>query len=337
MTRKKQKQLPNGQSSKKKRHVIKILAGILFIALGLCCNWDITAPADVPRWIDSGPYIIISAEELWANIDVGCHVWENGNFVLSLSAGERLYEPVRIWVTVMDIYYPFHWEISDGVIDNVSLRYAHYGEEVASDYPIERTFISQKTDRTSGESKEHMSEWLYSEVFTAVITPGEESCEIKFQMEPDHTEYRIGGDVIIRMPSITNARDMPAYNMNVSDLDAIIESGDDNILSYFSNGVIDGTVLFETTLNINGNYYSEYMLDSNYVMTSIQPNPVLMSPSYIWRESLQWVPYIVFHDFGYDKCSFIFNWIGGILITVGSGLLVLPLSDWIQPREKSTG
>ena len=333
MAHKKQRQLANKQPAKKKRHVAKILSGIICIVIGLYLNWDTAGPADVPNWIGKGPLIDIGTEEIRANISVRCNVMEGGIFVLNLSAGEQLDEPVRVWITVLDFYYPFHWEIRDDGTDNVILVHAS-DEESTSDYPIERTFISQKTDRMSGESIDFFSKWIYGEVFTTVIAPGEGTRKIKFQMEPEHTEYRSGGDVIIRMPYIVGARNMPVYDMSISDFYDIIESGDYNLLPYFSNYMIDGAALFESDLNISGDYSSEYIFHPNYVMTNIQPNPVQLFPFYFWRESLQWIPYIVFHDLGYDERSLTLSWISGILITIGSGLLVLPLSEWIQPMEK---
>lgn len=329
MTRKKNKQLLNKQFSSQKRRVAKILGGILFIVIGLCFAGDTASSEDVPFWISTGPIINISSECYMASIDVLCSVRESGNFVLILSAGEYLHEPVRVWVTVQDFCYPFQWEIGNDAIDNVVLSIAD-SEEIISDYPIERTFTSHKTDRMNGESIEYLPGWLYKEVFTTVITPGEGSCKMIFKMEPEHTEYRIDGDVIIRMPIIASAQNMPIYNMDASDVKAFIESGETNILPLFSNCMIDGALLYGTTLDINGSYYSNYLLDSNYVLGSIQPNPELLSPSYSWNESLQWVPYIAFRDLSYDERSLVCKWFSGILIAIGSGLLVLPLSDWIH-------
>ena len=329
MTHKKNKQLLNKQFSAKKRRVAKILGGILCIVIGLCFDGNTASSTDVPLWISIGPIINISSESPWASIDVLCSVRESGSFVLILSAGEYLHEPVRVWVTVQDFCYPFQWEIGNDAIDNVVLSTAG-SEEKISDYPIERTFVSHKTDRMSGESIEYLSGWLYEEVFTTVITPGEGSCKMIFNMEPEHAECRIGGDVIIRMPIVASAQNMPIYNMDASDVKAFFESGETNIIPLFSNCMIDGAVLYGTTLDINGSYFSDYILDSNYILGSIQPNPELLFPSCSWDESLQWVPYIAFRDLSYDECSLVHNWISGILIAIGSGLLVLPLSDWIN-------
>lgn len=334
MTRKKKKQLPNERSSKKIQIIAKILSGILCIAGGLYLNWDTAAPADVPAWISLRPLIDISAEDPWANVNVLCSVMEGGSFVLNLSAGALLDEPVRVWISVQDFCYPFQWEIRDEAIDNIILGYPNSDEAASSDYSIGRTFISQKTNRMSGESREYWSGSEYREVFTTVIAPGEENCEIQIKMEPEHTECLIGSDIIIRMPIITSARHMPIYNMDASDMKALLESGDINILPYFSNCMIDGAAVYETTLDIHGSYYSDYISDSNYVLSSIQPNPEMMFPSCAWDESLQWIPYIAFDDLRLEKRSLRRNWYGGILITVGSGLLVLPLSDWIQAVGK---
>lgn len=161
-------------------------------------------------------------------------------------------------------------------------------EDIISDYPIERTFISYKTGLTSGESIEYLPGWLYEEVFTTVITPEEGDCKINFKMEPEHTEHPIGSNIIIRMPIIASGQNMPIYNMDASDINAIIESGETNILPYFSNYMIDGAAVYGTTLNIYGSYFSDYIFDSNYVIGSIQPDPELLFPSCSWNESLQW-------------------------------------------------
>lgn len=39
---------------------------------------------------------------------------------------------------------------------------------------------------------------------------------------------------------------------------------------------------------------------------------------------------VVFQDLNYDGCGFLQNWIGGILIAVGSGLAVVPISEWLD-------
>lgn len=335
MAGQKRKKLPNEQSPKKKRHAIKILIGILCIAGGLGLNWNTATASDPPDWVNESAIITIDAEKPWADINVRCNVVKDGSLTLSLSAGERLDEPVRVWVTVLDFFYPFHWEVSDAAFSNVTLYYADSAGEATDDYPAERTFISRKNDRTHGESNGYFSKMLYFEYFTTVIEPGEQSREIKLQMDPEHTEYRTGGDIIIRMPYITGARRMPAYTMSVSDFGAIIESGDYNMLPYFSNCMIDGAAVFESALNITADYYSEYVYLSKYIVTSVQPSPEMLFPSCYWKESLQWIPHIVFHDLSYDKHSLIRSWFSGILIAIGSGLLVLPLSDWIQPMEKN--
>lgn len=335
MSNKNQTRLSDKRLSPKDRHMVKILSGILCLAVGLYLNWDIAAPTDIPEWVNTGPIIDISAEKARANIDVRCDVMESGIFTLNLSAGARLSEPVRVWIFVSDPFYAFNWEIMNSSVDNVVLAYADSVEETANDYPIERTFISERTGCMNGESRGYLSDWLHAEAFTTVITPEEGDRKIKFQMEPEHVEYRTAGDIIIRMPYVINARNMPVYDMSMSDVNAMFESGDYNILPYFSNCMVDKAPLFETALNICGDYYSEYIVHHNYIMTSIQPNPVQLLPSYRWVESLQWIPYIIFHDLNYDRNSLICTWVGGILIAVGSGLLVLPLPDWIQSMEKS--
>lgn len=331
---KKQPQLPNKQFSMKKEHVIKLLLGIFLIAAGLCFNWDISDPEAIPDWINTQPGIVIGAEKFRADIDVACYVKENGIIVLTLSGGDRLDEPVRVLVNVQDECYPFYWEIRNGMFDNILLAYADSDEASTSDYPVERMFISQKTGQMVGVSREYSSENIYSEYFTTVIAPGEESCELMLQMEPEHTECQIDGDIIIRMPCITSLRSAPAYDMNISDIYAAYESGDYNIMPYITDSMIDGNFLFEADLDITGGLFSKYVTQSNYVVESIQPNPEILFPSCGWHESLQWLPYVAFHDYNYDRRSFIFSWIGGVFITIGSGLLVIPLSDRIQSMEK---
>lgn len=340
--KKKKKNPPSIQAPPQKRHWPLVLMGSLFIVVGIFLAWERSPSSENPDWINFGPVIEISSETYKADLNVRCYVVEDGSFTFCLGAGEHLNDPCRAWVFITDLSFPYRWEIRTGEVENRLLSFENTNESAnldgttsERDYPAERRFLSKKTGLSTGESIGWLNGPIYMECFTAVINPGEEtSCEINFQMDPQHAVYEVNGNIIVRMPLIMSDRSALIYDMTASNIKELLDAGQYDMLPYFSNYLIDEDPLFETDLNITGKYDSEYTLGSNYFINNILPDPEQLLPSLSWTEELQWIPFLSFHDLRHDRSQFIYAWISGILIALGSGLATLPFSDWIQSAKR---
>lgn len=328
MPRKKPVRLP----PKKDCHIAQVLLGLFSIIVGTVIIWDPFSPSDIPEWVGMGPAIQIAAESFMAGISVDCHVAADGAVAISLSAGDSLEEPVRVWVTVEDLYFPFQWEVGDAVSNRILSQEDGAGDE---NYPSNRRFTSQESGLTSGTSHGYLGDLIHIEWFSTVINPEASDRKIWLQMDPEHTEYQNGSNIILRMPQVVSSRSMPALKMTTSDFKDLINAGQYDMLQYFSNCMIDGNASFVPALTMQGDYFSDYTFRPNYILSSIQPDPERLLPDFIWEEKLQWIPYVSFHDINQDWGGLIASWFSGILIAVGSGLVVLPLPGWLQSGRRN--
>lgn len=312
--------------------------GFFLVIAGIFLAWEKASLSEIPYWVDRGPVIEISSEIPMANFNVRCNVKDEGIFSLALGAGDSLDEPCRIWVFVYDFSFPFRWEIRSGEVENL-LLYSEFANDSAnndeitseSDYFLERIFLSQATGLREGESIEWCNGIIYEECFTAVINPGEQtSVEIKFQMDSQHAVWKDNGDIIVRMPVIMEDRGMAVYDTTIGEFKENIDNGKYNLLPYLSSKLIDEVPLFEPALKIIGRYASEYIYNPNYILNKTTLEPEELLPCFYWTAGIQWVPFLSFHDLRFDRIQFIRTWFSGLLTAVGSGMVTIPLSDWLQ-------
>lgn len=328
------------QEPPRKRHTAMLIGSLLILLCGIWWGWDDSSSVlDVPDWAAAGPVIEIAAEVQGGDLSVWCSVEKEGIFTLHLQGGQHFEEAAQVWVLVQDLSFPFRWEIVDGEVTYRVLSLQDTDGNVEADgYPDNRKYVSEVLGFTSGESVDLLGMGCNTALFAADIEPGAEgSCMLQFQMDPNHAEYRVGNDIIIRMPWIINSRGAPVYQMMPEDFKELIDAGSYNMLPQFSNFMIDGIPMFETMPVIKGDYFSEYTYNPDIVINSIYPEPSEVIPSVSWQDRLQWIPYLSFHNLNDDRSQFFYTWLSGLLIAVGSGLLVLPLANWLPAEGKQKG
>ncbi len=318
--------------------IVKFLTGIMLIIMGTLLSLDIPLKEDTK--INMGnPAILIAAERYGVNIDVRCFVEKEGKITFGLTAGEQMDEPVRVWFFVMNFGKAFCWETTEE-IDHVVLNYSFSdGELLEEKYTLPtyfmgfRNFASQETGNTQGISREYLTN-IYGEFFTVLLEPKGEERYIFFQMEPKDAEYRQQGDIIINMPWIVSWRDALANQMNLGDLLDLVERGEIRDLSFLYDCIIDDKAVFEPSIHVSSSYEGDYCIKSNYIVRKVAPDPELMEPYITWEEDVQWIPTLVFYELDYDKIIACKSWLGGILIAVGSGGVMYPLSELLETSKK---
>lgn len=123
-------------------------------------------------------------------------------------------------------------------------------------------------------------------------------------------------------------RNAPVYHMDTGDFLELAQLGDASW--EFWNCQIDGKPILDTHLYVHGTYEGDYCNKSDYVLRKVVPTPEFVEPIILWEEENQWAPELVFHEYAYDKTVTRKSWLGGVLIAFGSGLVVLPLSEWLK-------
>ncbi len=317
--------------------IVEFLVGIIMLVIGTLMSLDISFREKTKKEIEMTPYIAIANESDWAGINVSCYVKNGGEIILGVKNGPQMDKAVRVWIFIINIGKPFNWEVSEGVeqvilTDSVSDGKSFLEQYIVSPYfAISRTYTSQKTDDLQGMSREYKYRectMFNGEVFTTMIEPKGESRYIHFQMDIEDVEYLQEGDIVINMPRIFPMRNAPVYHMDTGDFLELAQLGDASW--EFWNCQIDGKPILDTHLYVHGTYEGDYCNKSDYVLRKVVPTPEFVEPIILWEEENQWAPELVFHEYAYDKTVTRKSWLGGVLIAFGSGLVVLPLSEWLK-------
>ena len=321
------------------QQIWQILGGVLLIIVGAFCSMDVSFKKESRLWENPGISIQIAAERYLAEIEAKCYVNEEGKVTLRLFAGEWPKEPVRVWIFITDLYWPFEWETADG-IENVTLHFLHSdGEILEEEYTAAvllngvQRLVSQRTSCNSGISEKNIL-GSYNEFFTALIEPEGDDYYLYFQMKPEYVELESKGNTWIRIPWVVSMRQGTGYQMDVNDFKDLMETGIEGDSFFLNNCIIDDHVVTEPDLYISGRYRAKYCTQSDYIIEKIVPKAEIVIPDIVWNDKIQLIPTLIFHDLNYEKIAAAKSWFGGILIALGSGLAVLPLSGWIKAAKK---
>lgn len=303
----------------------RAFVGLMLLAAGIVMNLNISRLEEVPLWATAGPMIDIYQEDLCAGeIDVECLV-EDGSIDLKLFAGSRQKEAVTVWMLVTDVFFPYQWK-TYGMDEMLAGHIETMQYEAPENFPEEKILTALKSQKQEGETQRT---W-----FAATLEPGKGGCRLHMEMDPESLVYEKKGNRNIRLPQISAGRDSLLYETDSRGLKDFLESGEEDLRAFFSSYMINGNVLAMPDLNISSVYRWDGDRESYCRINSIRPDPSEIGSNYIiWNENVLWIPEVVIHDTSYEKQEVFFSLLGGMFITVGSGMVVAPASWWLKQGQ----
>lgn len=296
--------------------------GLLLLIAGIGMSLDTARLEEVPLWVTAGPDITVYQEGLSAaDINVEC-LLRDGQIELKLFAGEQMEEEVNVWLSVTDLFFPYQWK-TYGMDEMLVGHIETESYDVPENFPQEKVLTSVKSQRQEGETQ---IAW-----FLATLKPGKAGCRLHMEMDPESLQYEKKGNVNIRMPQISASRENQLYEMDSGDVKAFLESGDMDLRGVFASYMINGKELMMPKLHIASAYKWDDGKESYRQLASVRPEQTEITNGYInWQSEVQWLPAVTIHDASYEKGEIFQSLLGGILITVGSGMVITPAVRWLE-------
>ena len=300
---------------------ICIVIGITLIGSGA----RLSQPSyeDEPEWICNPPLVVIYSDAPQVELPVHGNILNDGMFALSIfpheiansytSSGNNI-RTTTVWVEVIDVCADFLWQITGNA----------YAAQSTAENDRNHLHV-QTTNDNKGSS--------HSMLFKIEIDPERaESTQLQFYFDKNYEAFNGNGKLTIRLP-IIDVENSPIVNeisTNGYDDSTIIKNEDGT--SVIASLYINETPYYAPFLKVFY-HYANTLSPSRYELNQVYPEPVEAGFMPRWETDYRIIPYVSYTDKVWERKQSQKTLWGGILIGIGAGVLIVPLSLYLGNKE----